>query len=198
VADIETPREVREAVIRELYSQLETIGWESMTNPQKTKQYSDWIDNPLIGGELADSMTAEGIRVWLKDVPLKEYARALEGIGPCAQYAQQRLTPASTMVRDALGARWGILPGSIRDRPMHAVASDGSQTRYVCWGKPSTFRDLVWASIQEASSGQTNPLIIVFVRDSDEFDARAMRERERIATYCRFDLFHARRTLQAD
>jgi hypothetical protein len=197
VADIETPRETREAVIRELYSQLEAIGWESMTNPQKTQQYSDWVDHPLIGGELADSMTAEGIRVWLKDVPLKEYTRALEGIGPCAQFARHRLTPASSMIHDALGSGWDILPGSVRDRPMHAVASDGSRTRYVCWGKPSTFRDLVWASIQEAAAGAADPLIIVFVRDGDEFEAKAMRERERIAAYCRFDLFHARRKLEA-
>lgn len=196
MADIETPKEVREAVIRELYSQLESIGWESMSNPQKTQQYSNWVDHSLIGGELADSMTAEGIRVWLKDVPLKEYARALEGIGPCAQYAQHRLTPASTMVHDALGQSWNLLPGSIRDRPMHALASDGSRTRYVCWGKPSTFRDLVWASIQQAASGDVNPLIIVFVRESDEFDEKEVRERERIATYCRFGLFHARRKLE--
>ncbi len=197
MADIETPKEVREAVIRELYSRLESIGWESMTNPQKTQQYSDWVDHPLIGGELADSMTAEGIRVWLKDVPLKEYSRSLEGIGPFTQFAQHRLTPASTMVRDALGAGWDILSGTIRDRPMHAVASNGASTRYVCWGKPSTFRDLVWASIQEAASGATNPLIIVFVRDDDEFEIKAMRERERIAAYCRFDLAHAHRKLEA-
>ncbi|MEU0883094.1 hypothetical protein ABZ345_31180 [Lentzea sp. NPDC005914] len=188
---------MREAVIRELYRQVETIGWESMSDRAKTKQYTNWVDDPLIGGELADSLTAEGIRVWLKDGPLKEYTRALEGIGSCAQYTETRLTHPSAMIYDALGSGWEIEPGSIREKPMHCLAAKDSSKRYVCWGHPQKFRDLQWAAVNHAVDSNDRPLIIVFVREGGELDDELRRRHERIAAHCQLDVFYTYRRLES-
>jgi hypothetical protein len=195
--DIEVPRQVRDAVIRELYRQVEAIGWEAMSDRAKTKQYTNWVDDPLIGGELADSFTAEGIRVWLKDGPLKEYARALEGIGSYAQYTEARLTHPSVMIHAALGAGWEIEPGSLREKPMHCLTVKGSSTRYVCWGHPQKFRDLQWAAVNHAVDNHTRPLIIVFVREGEDVDTELKRRHERIAAHCQLDLFYTQRRLES-
>jgi hypothetical protein len=197
MADLELPKEVRDAVLRELFSQVESLGWESMAVGRKTQQYSDWVDHPLIGGELADNYTAEGIRVWLKDGPLKEYARALEGFSSYAQYLTKRLAHPSKMVESALGPGWEIVPGSIREKPMHCVITDGEVRRYVCWGKPGTFRDLLWAAVSNAVTTPTRPLIIVFLREGEQENQKTRDIHERIAEHCALDLAYVRRELES-
>ena len=44
--------------------------------------YDRWLDDPAIGGYLTRFLSRERARVWLKDVPMKEYSRARNGIGP--------------------------------------------------------------------------------------------------------------------
>ena len=74
------PKEIRHEVVRALYQQVETMNWELMSPQQKSQQYARWIDDPAIGGRLTQFQSAEDARVWLKDGPMKEFARALDGV----------------------------------------------------------------------------------------------------------------------
>lgn len=190
------PRETREAVIRELYGQAEALGWESMTGRAKSAQYTRWVEDPTIGGELADYLTADDIRVWLKDGPLKEYTRALEGVGSHARFTRKRFPPPEAMVRDALGSAWSIVSGSINEKPMNCRVTDGSVRRYLCWGKSQSFRDLLWAAVGQAVASPERPVIVVAMRAEHIVTEDERGRQEAIAAHCRIDLRYVRRELE--
>ncbi|MFI9449522.1 hypothetical protein [Amycolatopsis sp. NPDC052450] len=194
---IAVPKEIREAVIRELYRQVGSLDWEGVSTRERTAYYTRWVEDESIGGELADYYTAEGMRVWLKDGPLKEYARALENFGSYAAYATKRLSPANEFITEILGEKWAIKPNSIREKPMHCVVTDGVQERYVCWGRPRTFRDLLWAAVNEAVTAPTRPLVVVYVTDDATVEEGQRRHHELIAKHCSLDLAYVRRRLEA-
>ncbi|WP_280338455.1 hypothetical protein [Nocardia neocaledoniensis] len=195
MAETSVPAEVRDAVLRELYRQVGALDWEEMSSRDKTKYYTQWVEDPLIGGELADYYTAEGMRVWIKDGPLKEYARALENVGPFAAYATQRLSPPSEFIREVLGDSWTTVPGSIGEKPMHCQVESGAMRRYLCWGRPRTFRDLLWAAVNQAVTGTSRPLIVVFVTGDQPVDNKLRWRQERISQHCSIDLSYVRRQL---
>ncbi|MFF5991928.1 hypothetical protein [Prauserella flavalba] len=194
--EIPVPNEVREDVIRELYRQAGELDWEVISSKEKTGYYTQWVEDPAIGGRLADYYTAEGMRVWLKDGPLKEYARALENFGSFAKYTTRRLSPPSEFIQEVLGDSWEILSKSVGEKPMHCVVTDGSQERYVCWGKPSAFRDLQWAAVNKAIDTPTRPVIIVYLTEGKKVTQRQKRLHERIAEHCGLDLAYVRRQLE--
>jgi hypothetical protein len=187
------PKEIRDEVVRELYRQVETMDWELLSPQQKSQQYARWIEDPAIGGRLTVFQSAEDARVWLKDGPMKEYARALDGEGSFAEFTTKRLSGTDELVRRALGAEWAIVPGSKGNKPMHCMATDGSATRYVCWGKPGTFRDLMWAALNAAVELPQRPMIVVSLRDGQDVNGEDRRRHERIGERCGVDVRHIRR-----
>jgi hypothetical protein len=195
LAKAKPPKEVRDAVCRELYRQVNALDWESLGDQQKTEQYSLWVDDPAIGGELADYLTAEGIRVWLKDGPMKEYMRALEGVGAYAEYAMKRFPHIGDTIRDALGHQWRTVPGTLAEKPMHVDITNCSVRRYVCWGQPRTFRDLIWAAVGKAIDTDVRPLILVTLREGRSLDADEQSFQDRVAEHCGIDLIRVTRGL---
>lgn len=189
------PKEVRDEVVRALYRQVEAMDWELLSPQQKSQQYARWIDDPAVGGRLTEFQSAEDARVWLKDGPMKEYARALDGVGLFAEFTTKRLSGPEELIRRALGEGWSIVPESQGEKPLHCVATDGSNTRYVCWGKPGTFRDLVWAAVNKAVEWADRPMIVVSLRDGQDVNGEERRRHERIAAHCGLDVRHIHRRL---
>ncbi len=171
------------------------MDWESLKDQQKSEQYSLWVDDPAIGGKLADDLTAENIRVWLKDGPLKEYTRALEGVGSYAEFAVKRFPDISDTVQEVLGSKWRTVPGTLAEKPMHVHITDGVKQRYVCWGKPRTFRDLVWAALNEAVDANVRPLILVTLREGESLAASECLLHDRLAAHCGIELHRVTRRL---
>jgi hypothetical protein len=144
------------------------VGWEYLSNSEKTNQYRQWIADPSIGGILGSFMREENARVWIKDGPMKEYARAQEGFGPYARYAVQRFKGAGEVVQAAFGAGWSVVDDSIGEKPMHCLATDGLSTRYVCWGRPGSFRDLMWAALNQPPEGLSASAVVVTTRQGEK------------------------------
>lgn len=191
--EIPVPQEIRESVLRELYRQADSLDWEDVPLRQKTKHYRQWVEDPSIGGKLADYYTAEGMRVWLKDGPLKEYARALENFGPFAKYANKRLSSPSEFVAEVLGRSWTVLSETMREKPMHCMITDGHEHRYVCWGRPRTFRDLLWAAVNNAVASASRPLIVVYLTDGKIVSDSQKSLHKSIAAHCGLDLAYVYR-----
>jgi hypothetical protein len=187
------PEKIRAEVLRELYRQVGTLDWEELPLRAKTTYYTRWVEDDTIGGVLADYMTADGMRVWLKDGPLKEYARAVESFGSYARYVTKRLTPPSEFIPHILGADWRVRSESIREKPMHCKATDGSRERYVCWGRERNFRDLVWAALNEAVESAERPLIVVFTTDDSPVESEKSTRFRLVAQHCGLDVNFARR-----
>jgi hypothetical protein len=171
------------------------MDWELLSRDEKSQRYARWIDDPAIGGRLTQFQSAEDARVWLKDGPMKEYARALDGVGPFADFTTKRLSHPEELLRRALGEQWTIVAGSRGYKPLHCLVTDGTETRFLCWGKSGTFRDLVWAALNRAVDATPRPLIVVTVRDGQDVNGEERRRHERIAAHCGIDVRHIHRRL---
>ncbi|MFJ6904094.1 hypothetical protein [Streptomyces griseoluteus] len=189
------PEELRRNVLLSMYRTADELDWEFLGNPGKTVQYGRWIDDPSIGGELIAFASEKDIRVWFKDVPMKEYSRAQEGIGKFVPYVRRRFRGAGEIVQSLCGNGWSIVPGSVEGKPNHCVATNGDKRRYVCWGRSGRLNDLIWASINEAIDSSSRPGIVVTTRDGETLTQHERDRHLRIANHCGVDLTHLHRTM---
>ncbi|MEU8009103.1 hypothetical protein [Micromonospora parva] len=189
------PKAIRDDVVRELYRRVEALDWELLTVQQKNRYYARWVEDQAIGGRLTEFQTAEDARVWIKDGAMKEYARALDGAGPFRHLVTVRLSGLDELIRRALGEDWTMLPRSRGDKPSHCVVTNGDIDRYMCWGKPGTFRDLIWAALNKVIEHPHPPMIVVTLRDGQHVNGEDRRRHERLAAHCGVDVRHIHRRL---
>jgi hypothetical protein len=153
---------LRHAIVAEVYRQAGELDWDGLTDKQRSAVYDRWLDDPDIGRELTRFLPRERARVWLKDVPMKEYARARSGIGVYSNLVTVRLPNPGQIARQVLGNSWDMVEGTIGEKPNRCVISDGRDKRLMIWGPPKVLRDLVWAGINAVADGlQPVPLLVV-------------------------------------
>jgi hypothetical protein len=158
VSDV--PDELRKQVIAEVYRRADELDWDGLSQVQRSTWYDRWLDEVHIGGVLTRFMSRERARRWLKDVPMKHYARARSGIGPYASLATRRLPDAGDVARAAFGGTWCVV-GSVSDKPNRCViASEGHQLLMV-WGPPTNFKALLWAAMNALVDQRPRPVIVV-------------------------------------
>jgi hypothetical protein len=178
VSDV--PQELRHGVVTEAYRLADELDWSALTDRQRTAMYDRWLDVPAIGGQLSRFLTRERARVWLKDGPMKEYARARNGIGPFADFATSRLPSPGQMARQLLGQDWDSI-GLIHEKPLRCRVTNGQKDRLLIWGPPLSLRDLVWAGINAVVDQAPTPLLIVAIPFGQHFGDT---EKRRHANLC--------------
>ncbi|GAA1290493.1 hypothetical protein Psi02_15250 [Planotetraspora silvatica] len=158
----ELPEPLRRRVIIEIYRQAAELDWDGLTDRQRTEHYNRWLDDLDIGGELARYLHRDKIRYWLKDVPMKEYARARSGIGPLADLVSVRLPGPDQIVKQVIGPDWSAVDGSVREKPNRCLVTNGWEQRLMIWGPPKALRDLVWAGINSVVDDlEPTPLLVI-------------------------------------
>lgn len=193
----EVPDLIRAEVVTELYRQAAELDWELLPVSEKKLQYRRWVEDPRVGGQLRGFWDDHRIGTWIKDTPMKEYARVQEGFGSLAVFAASRYVPGpESLVRTALGDQWTIKRGSLDEKPMHCTAVFGSSERYVCWGKPAAFRDLIWATLNKAIDIPTRPMIIVTPHAGSAVSAAERKLQQSIAEHCGIDIHYVPRRIQ--
>jgi hypothetical protein len=145
------PSVLRDEVIRALYADASRLDWENLGSAEKSHQYQRWLEDEKIGGKILNFRPSDAqARVWIKDGPMKEYSRALLGVGPNARFvAQPRCTPES-VVRAALGPEWRAVEQTIEIKPVRcrAISQDGEAV--VLWGNTADFKHLLFAALNIA------------------------------------------------
>ncbi|MER6514509.1 hypothetical protein ABT158_47375 [Nonomuraea sp. NPDC001636] len=165
------PEDLRRSVIIEVYRQAAELDWDGMTDRQRTSQYNRWLDEPKIGGELSRYLHRDKIRYWLKDVPMKEYARARSGIGNLSNLVSIRLPSPDQISKQVMGAEWSAVENSIREKPLRCHILSGQDKRLMIWGPPKTLRDLVWAGINAVVDGtEPQPILVIASPQGQELD----------------------------
>jgi hypothetical protein len=192
----EVPEVIRAEVISELYRQAADLDWELLPAAEKKIQYRRWIEDPRVGGRLRGFLDDHRIGTWIKDTPMKEYTRAQEGFGSMAAYAVRRFPGPENLIRTALGVDWRIQSGSVDEKPMHCMVFSGAVERYVCWGRPNTFRDLTWAALNKAITMSTRPMIIVTLQEGLIVSAAEQSFQRSIAEHCGVDVSHINRRIE--
>jgi hypothetical protein len=189
----ELPDAIRSEIITELYRQAADLNWELLPVAQKKLQYRHWVEDVRVGGRLRGFFDDHRIGTWIKDTPMKEYTRAQEGVGSMAAYAVRRFPGPEHLIRAALGEDWHIRPDSIDDKPMHCIAASEVEERYVCWGRPNTFRDLTWAAVNKAVTMPARPMIIVTLQDGLVVSVAEQAFQHSIAEHCGVDIRYVHR-----
>lgn len=193
----ELPDLIRAEIITELYRQAAELDWELLSAGAKKLQYRKWVEDTRVGGRLSDFWDDHRIGTWIKDTPMKEYARAQEGFGSMAPYAASRYVPGpESLVRKALGGEWNIEPHSLDEKPMHCTAILGITERYVCWGKPSVFRDLTWAALNQAIVMALRPMIVVTLHEGTLVSGAEQSIQQSIVEHCGIDICYLKRRIQ--
>jgi hypothetical protein len=193
----EVPELIRREIITELYGQAAEMDWELLSTGAKKLQYRKWVEDPRVGGRLHEFWDDHRIGTWIKDTPMKEYARAQEGFGSMAAYAATRYVPGpESLVRAALGQEWRIKSGSLDEKPMHCLAISDTGECYVCWGKSSVFRDLTWAALNKAITMPTHPMVVVTLQDGIVVSTAERSLQQSIAKRCGIDVQYLQRRVQ--
>lgn len=181
----------RRAIIAEVYRQAGEMDWDGLTDRQRSAVYDRWLDDPAIGCELTRFLSRERARVWLKDVPMKEYARARSGIGSFADLVTVRLPGPDQIVKQVLGGRWDAVEGTTREKPNRCIVCDGQDKRLMIWGPPKTLRDLVWAGIIAMAEGhELTPLVVVAAPRGESLAESEMRRQVRIGEIASLEIRH--------
>ncbi len=141
------PPETRDLVIAARYARATDLAWDALSQADRSAAYDAWIDDEEIGKRIVPLLTREKARVWLKDVPMKEYARATAGIGPYARFATLQLPGPEALARQVLGPSWATRLGTLRTKPNRIVIESAESVRLMLWGGRRGLRDLIWAAM---------------------------------------------------
>jgi hypothetical protein len=184
------PWEVEESIVSRLFADMERLGWAGMTLPQRTSQYAIWIADREIGQRLAEFMTPERARVWIKDGPVKEYPRALAGSGKYAPLVNGSANIAD-IVRRALGADWTSDPTTLRVKTLRVEAHRDEDTVVLTWGPSKDLKHLVWAALNADASGDPREWVLVVTSTfTQPVTASDKAHQQRIARRCGLRLVH--------
>jgi len=154
------PAQVREEVSRSILQHAVELGWEDLSNTQKSAQYERWANSPEIGGRLSDYIPVERVRVWIKDGPMKEFKRAQRGLGPYADLAPANKRQEEEICKRVLGASWHILEDSVEVKPNRFDAENDEMRLTVFWGTQTDLKHLVWAFLNHTHP-ENSRLVIV-------------------------------------
>lgn len=155
------------AVVRRIYADARKLDWQHCSHSEKTAQYQRWLEDEQVGGVLKQWMAEGDVRVWIKDVPMKEFARAMAGEGEYAVFLDVHPRAASSIVASALGADWRVRPKSERVKPLSCIAERAGESRRVFWGPHKDLKHLLWAALT-ASVENPNELVQVVAFDTLE------------------------------
>lgn len=162
---VKLPEDVRSEVVTELARQFDSARWEEVSAVDASEMYDRFVKDPSIGGRLSVYMAADKIRVWIKDGPAKDYRRALEGVGPLAQYTSREYPGPESVVRLALGDEWIPKLDTLQEKPMRCFATDpGGQSMFVIWGPFNGLQGLIWNSCLLRAKDRLEPITVVVTK----------------------------------
>ncbi|MFH8367767.1 hypothetical protein [Streptomyces sp. NPDC018031] len=159
------PRDVEMEIVRLLYAEAAEKDWTFLTDSERTPIYNRWARSPEIGERLALYLKdPEGVRHWIKDRPMKEYARAVYGVGKYAQVVPNPAAGVSTLVKQALGAEWTPDLETRRIKPLRVTLRKGeTEEMYFTWGPQRDLKHLVWAALRAEADGDATPWTLCVV-----------------------------------
>jgi len=156
-------KDVEERVVRRMYEQADAASWTYLPDRQRTEMYNRWVQTPEIGGKLREFMNAEEARVWIKDGPMKEYARAIYGVGKYAALVANPATGPRHLIERALGPGWEADLETRQIKPLRVRARHGDREIHFTWGPSRDLKHLVWAALTAEAAGDPTPWLLCLV-----------------------------------
>jgi hypothetical protein len=176
-----------------MYERAAELGWPSLSDAERTNQYRYWTDDQQIGGKLLLYLgRPEAVRVWMKDGPMKEYARAVNGIGKYADLVDEDIVRLPELLSRALGPGWIEIPNTKKIKPLRVTVrrhNDEDEEKRFCWGPPRDLKHLVWRAITDQAEGDAVSWIVCVVNPSTRPATKSQRaQHERLARRIGLDI----------
>lgn len=167
------PAAVRNEVIAQIVVEAADEDWDHIPQADKSALIARWVAAPQIGRRLAPLLGSDAeVRLWIKDVGLKNRARGL-------------LPPAADVARAVLGEDAVVRPKSVGIKPLRCVADDAGTATFIAWDRVANAKHLVWAALVKRDEGFAGAIVIAFVERVTALTPQPERERiERIASPC--------------
>lgn len=161
------PGPLEEEIVRLLYKHAEEINWIYLPDSERTSQYNRWVDDAGIGGRLILHLKkAENVRVWIKDGPMKEYARAIYGVGKYAPSVSNPASGVTGLLAKALGAAWEPDMSTRKIKPLRVLARSANSEEeevWFTWGPAKDLKHLIWAALRAEADGDPTPWVVCLV-----------------------------------
>lgn len=187
------PRDHVDSIVKALYAAADRLDWEHLPASARTAQYDDWVSDNEIGGVLTKYMSTENARSWIKDGPMKEYARARVGAGRYAKFGSVRGPTVAQLVSHALGPDAQVVANSEGIKPSHCLAKVDDAAIYVAWGTAKNLRHLVWATINYLAGQPEHKACVLILESLEHPTPQAEKTRHaRIAKRCSIELKYYR------
>jgi hypothetical protein len=155
------PPEIEMTVVAQLYSDASELDWTSLRPHQRSAQYDRWLETPEVGAKLRAYLSGSAARVWIKDGPMKEWTRALSGVGKYATLIGDSTTTQLKVVQKALGPNWGPLCDTLKVKPLRIVARQDDETEaVVTWAPANGLKHMIWAALTASAEGDTRDWMI--------------------------------------
>ncbi|WP_196054795.1 hypothetical protein [Nocardia aurantiaca] len=176
------PADTEMDVVRLIYAEGGEEARTGLTDAARTELYQKWTGDARIGGRLLPFLgTDDNIRVWIKNGPMKELSRALNGVGKYKDLVQNPASDVDVLVAKALrDGSWLVNSDSLKVKPLRVLihqAHDEEHERWFTWAPVAHFKHLVWCALQEHAKGDTRPWVLCAV---DSFGNRVSPETKTI------------------
>lgn len=190
------PEEQLTLVVGTLYADAEKHGWDSLPLTDRSRAYSDWVEDERVGGILTKYMSPEAARSWIKDGPMKEYNRATRGTGRYARFGRHGGTGPADVALIAIGPEATVVEGSVGVKPSHchAVTSAGD-TAYIAWGEARNFRNLLWAALRASVEDGRDAHVVVMEPPGKATTTDEVLNHKALAERCGLTVHHMRERL---
>ncbi|GAA1683323.1 hypothetical protein GCM10009830_33180 [Glycomyces endophyticus] len=158
---------LRREIIAKIYRQADELGWDALSISERSAWYNRWVDDDQIGGTLARYMPRERTRLWIKDVPMKQYNRARSGIGPYANLVRNPLPSASQIAQLVFGPEWDLVKGTLQEKPNRCHLTSGTELIQMIWGASRNLQSLIWAGLNSRIDEAPTPVLVVTTRQGE-------------------------------
>jgi hypothetical protein len=190
------PDEQLSLIVTTLYADAEKHGWDSLPLVDRSRAYSEWVEDERVGGVLTKYMTPEAARSWIKDGPMKEYNRAARGTGRYARFGRQGGTGPADVAVTALGPGARIVEGSVGVKPSHCHAiTPSGDIAYLAWGEARNFRNLLWAALRACVEGGFDAHVVVMEPPGKATTTDDVLTHNALAERCGLGVHHMRERL---
>lgn len=183
--------ELKDKIVKKMFADAEELGWSYLTSDQRSAIYSQWMNDPEVGGRLREHLGDAKARVWIKESPMKEYSRARYGVGGYAKYVANPLAGAEDLVKRALGAGWEIVPGKRGIKPLRVRIRCGEEERHFTWAPSDQLKHLVWAALKAEVFGDATPWVLCLVSSFEKpIPADEQATNRKIGARCQLEIVH--------
>lgn len=178
-------------IVRKIFTDAASLGWLNLTSEQRSEMYQKWVDDPEVGGRLTSFLAADKVRLWIKDGPMKEYARSIYGVGKYADLVSNPALEIDHLVARTLGPGWEIEENSRKIKPLRVTIAKDGREKYFCWALGKDPKHLIWAAIKAEADNDPIPWVLCLVGSFENPITPDERDRNlRYARHCDLRLEH--------